>query len=67
MPDLPPELAQLLAGLSPEQRQTFMTLFRDASDEQSFNRELAKHPELLAALQGAAPSAQADTPAELLT
>ncbi|HMQ56297.1 MAG TPA: CpXC domain-containing protein, partial [Anaerolineae bacterium] len=49
--NIPPELAPLLAGLTPEQQQTFLEILRNAGDEESFNRELANHPELLAALQ----------------
>ena len=51
MPDLPPEWSALLAGLTPEQQQTIVAILQSAHDEESFNRELKKHPELLAAQQ----------------
>jgi hypothetical protein len=56
------ELAVFLARLSPEQRQTFLANARDAHD-----RELAKYPELLAALQPHTDSDQFVIPADLQT
>src|SRR5262249_48548711 len=65
--NLPPEMAELLVRLSPEQQQELRTILNDADDEESFQRELARHPQLLAALQGSASSGRSDKPADLRT
>lgn len=67
MADLPPELTALLAGLTPEQRATFFSILQSARDQEGFNRELARHPELLAALQRRIASASPAIPADLQT
>jgi len=62
------ELAQLLAQLPPDLLPTFLQVLQTATDEESFNRELQKHPDLLAALQHAAPPtrpASTNLPSEL--
>lgn len=51
--DLSPALAQILESLTPAQRENFLNILQIATDEESFNRELAHCPELLAALRQA--------------
>ena len=60
MARFPPELAALLARLSPQQQQTFLAILQRAHDEESFSRELANHPGLLSALQAAVASGPSD-------
>jgi len=51
MAQFPPEWAAVLARLTPQQQQTFLAVLQNANDQESFNRELQRHPDLLRALQ----------------
>jgi CHAT domain-containing protein/anti-sigma28 factor (negative regulator of flagellin synthesis) len=56
MEQIPPELVALLGYLTPHQQQTLFVIWQNAKNEESFIRELQRHPDLLEALQNAGSS-----------
>ena len=65
MPDILPNQSALIARLPPDQQQTLLAILKNTSDPESFQRELEKHPELVAALQWAPASGRFDDPTDL--
>ncbi len=45
------EFSRMLEDVTPDQRQTLLSIMQTATDEESLIRSLSKHPDLLAALQ----------------
>ncbi len=48
-----PRVTELLDSLPPHQQKTLFSILTSACDQESFNRELRRHPDLLEAVQTA--------------